>query len=480
MLFNSFEFLLFFIIIYGLYLIWHKQLHLQNTLLLIASCIFYGAWSWKFLILLFFSAWIDYYAALHIDGTDNRRIKKRWLAASIVSNLSILGFFKYFAFFTNNFREALAFLGFTNTPEMALNIILPLGISFYTFQSMSYAIDVYRGNLKPVRHFSDFVLFVMFFPQLVAGPIERATHLLPQLMTKRTLSFSKFAEGCYLTLWGLFQKTVVADGLAGIVNPIFAAGGPYHPEQVLLGVYAFSFQILCDFSGYSNIARGLGKMMGFDIMENFRLPYFAVNPSDFWQRWHISLSSWLRDYLYVPLGGNRKGTLLTYRNLFLTMLLGGLWHGAAWTFIAWGAYHGLLLISYRLLAPFFNKISPGQALEGIAGKVWKGAQIVFFYHLICIGWLFFRANSMGQVFEMLHSFSFSLSAPHTAFVKQAAIAALLVLPIWWVQLRQFQKNDLYFFFKWHWLQRGAFYALLLIGFVVFASGGVHEFIYFQF
>ena len=481
MLFNSFEFAFFFAVVYTAYLFLNKRLRLQNALLLAASCVFYGAWSWKFLLLLFVSAWIDYYAALRISRCTEAPARKFWLTASMVSNLSILGLFKYFTFFAGNFREVFLWFGFSRTPEFVMNIILPLGISFYTFQSMSYAIDVYRGKLKPVSRYNDFLLFVMFFPQLVAGPIERATHLLPQVLQKRHLSLGKFSEGAYLILWGLFQKTVIADQLAAIVNPVFISGGPYHPGEVLLAIYAFSFQILCDFSGYSNIARGLGKMMGFDIMENFRWPYFAVNPSDFWQRWHISLSSWLKDYLYVPLGGNRQGTLLTYRNLFLTMLLGGLWHGAAWTFIVWGAYHGILLIGHRLFVQVFKPSLPNWPANDLRMKVWTIVRMLCFYHLVCLGWLFFRAQSMGQVFEMLASFGHL--GPDTAnliFLKEAVIAALLIVPLLVFQLWQYQKNDLYPFFKWHWLPRGTFYGMLLIGLVVFAAGGANEFIYFQF
>jgi len=335
--FNSLQFFLFFAVVYSLYLAFNHKW--QNRMLLVASYVFYGTWDWRFLSLIVISTIIDYYCGIKIDEITDAKKRKQFLAISIVANLSMLGFFKYFNFFAENLQALCCFFGFQVQPHF-LNIILPVGISFYTFQTMSYTIDIYKGQLKPTRKFFDFALFVSFFPQLVAGPIERASHLLPQILSKRKVTIDKFCEGCYLIFWGLFLKVFVADNLARLVDPIFASDPPYNGVKVLLGLYAFAFQIFGDFAGYSNIARGLGKCMGFDIMVNFNLPYFVTNPSDFWRRWHISLSTWLRDYLYIPLGGNKKGTLFTYRNLAITMFLGGLWHGAAWTFIIWGAYRG--------------------------------------------------------------------------------------------------------------------------------------------
>jgi D-alanyl-lipoteichoic acid acyltransferase DltB (MBOAT superfamily) len=398
MLFNSVKFAIFFTIVYSLYLILkHKG---QNRLLLVASYVFYGAWDWRFLSLILISTVVDYICGIKIHGSDDIRRRRLFLSLSICINLFILGFFKYFNFFASSLQVLLGHFGLVIHPQF-LHIILPVGISFYTFQTMSYTIDIYRREMVPTKRFLDFALFVAFFPQLVAGPIERAKHLLPQILSPRKFSAEKFFEGCYLISWGFFQKVFVADNLARIVDPVFASSAPYNGAKVLIALYAFAFQIFCDFAGYSNIARGLGKCMGFEIMINFKLPYFATNPQEFWRRWHISLSSWLKDYLYIPLGGNRRKNLITYRNLSITMLLGGLWHGAAWTFVLWGAYQGLVLIVYRLCQRMLAKIPNPKTI--IIARVWFFARVVFFFHLICLGWLVFRAESMTQVFQMARS-----------------------------------------------------------------------------
>jgi len=374
MLFNTIEFAVFITIVFSLYFIFNHKW--QNRMLLVASYVFYGAWDWRFLSLIWVSTILDYFCGSRIESSQSSRRRKQLLFLSVLGNLSILAFFKYFNFFAGSFSELLTMFGLSVHPRY-LNIILPIGISFYTFQTMSYSIDIYRGQLKATHRFFDFALFVAFFPQLVAGPIERAKHLLPQILSPRKITAEKIHEGCYLIFWGLFLKIFISDNLAQIVDPVFVEGQAFSGAAVLIATYAFAFQIFCDFAGYSNIARGLGKCMGFDIMLNFNLPYFATNPSEFWQRWHISLSSWLRDYLYIPLGGNRKGGLLTVRNLMLTMLLGGLWHGAAWTFIIWGAYHGLLLMLHQLVKPLLDKISPTQGSVG--AKIWFLIRMIVFF-----------------------------------------------------------------------------------------------------
>jgi alginate O-acetyltransferase complex protein AlgI len=380
--FNSFAFAVFLPTVLLLY--WALPKRGQNLLLLGASYFFYGYWDWRFLSLLAISTVVDYTAALRIErehgGLDStsRRRKKVWLLASLCTNLGLLGFFKYFNFFADSFAELLASLGLTVNP-MYLSVVLPVGISFYTFQTMSYTIDVYRGRMPATRRFFDFALYVSFFPQLVAGPIERAAVLLPQILNHRCFSRVQFLDGTHLIFWGLFKKVFVADNLAPVADRIFAAGS-CSAAETLLAAYAFAFQIYCDFSGYSDIARGCAKCMGFELMLNFDHPYVAENPREFWQRWHISLSTWLRDYLYIPLGGNRGGNLLMYRNLALTMLLGGLWHGAAWTFVIWGAYQGVLLIGHRIIEtirkpsppiPEFmsSRFSPDPASEG--DSIWN-------------------------------------------------------------------------------------------------------------
>ena len=470
MLFNSFEFLIFFIIVFGLYSSFKKNFKIQNLLLLVASYVFYGWWDARFLFLIVLSTFTDYSAGImihtgrlsvkqrmlisgylllslflfiilswknihfnlfsfHIDlsnaiswGDNEKRIvigsillvilanlfyplflkikienrRKIFLFFSIAANLTLLGFFKYYNFFIESFIDFSNSVFGYNPNVWSLNIILPVGISFYTFQTMSYTIDVYRKELEASENFIDFATYVAFFPQLVAGPIERAKHLLPQFKKPRIIAKGQdFKDSLWLIFWGLFKKMVVADNMSQIVNNIF---GPYDnglstlPDNAwltIIGILAFAFQIYGDFSGYTDIARGTAKLLGFDIMLNFNLPYFANSPSDFWRRWHISLSSWLRDYLYIPLGGNRKGNFNTYRNLFLTMLLGGLWHGAAWTFVIWGAYHGLILIIYRL-GNIDKKIKS-------FSKTAKLGMVIFMFVLTCIGWLIFRAQNTTTI-----------------------------------------------------------------------------------
>lgn len=394
MLFNSFQFAIFFIVVYSLYLLLsHKW---QNRMLLLASYIFYGAWDWRFLSLIFISTILDYVCGLKIFILNDHK-KKLFLFFSIFGNLFILGFFKYFNFFASNLQTLLYNLGVSIQPRF-LNIILPIGISFYTFQTMSYTIDIYRGQLEPTKKFLDFALFVAFFPQLVAGPIERAKRLLPQVINHRYVTITKFSQGCRLILWGLFKKIVVADRLAIYVDAIYGNVYSHSSITFFAATFFFAFQIYCDFSGYSCIARGLAKLLGFDIMINFKNPYFAKNIREFWQRWHISLSTWLRDYLYIPLGGNRKGALKTYRNVFTTMLLGGLWHGANWTFIAWGILHGFYIIISRIV----KKTSKNKLVDlESKTRLNKILGIFFTFSIVLLAWIFFRASNLGEVFYIL-------------------------------------------------------------------------------
>ncbi|MFH1478570.1 MAG: MBOAT family O-acyltransferase [Candidatus Omnitrophota bacterium] len=472
MLFNSLQFAAFFVIVYSLYLRFNHKW--QNRLLLIASYVFYGSWDWRFLSLIFISTVLDYFCGIKIYESNNRIQRKRFLIFSIIGNLTILGFFKYFNFFTSNLQNLLGFFGFSIGANF-INIILPVGISFYTFQTMSYTIDIYRKEMVPTKKFLDFALFVAFFPQLVAGPIERAKHLLPQVLSPRQLTLDKFGEGCYLIFWGLFQKVFIADNLAKIVDPVFAGGAPYNGSEVLIALYAFSFQIFCDFAGYSNIARGLGKCMGFDLMINFNLPYFSVNPSEFWKRWHISLSSWLRDYIYIPLGGNKKGIIRTYANLLTTMLLGGLWHGASWTFVVWGAYHAILLIIHRLFRVYLQKFHLSDFFE--KDRTWFFIRVIFFFNVVCLGWLIFRAGSMSQIFQMLQALFFNFH-----FIYYAELGCMLFI-LWIlliVQLIQYWKNDLLIILKSALPIRVLFYCVCFYLLVIFGVTGAKEFVYFQF
>lgn len=470
MLFNSLDFAVFFAVVYALYLVLpHRG---QNLLLLAASYFFYGCWDYRFLSLIALSTTVDYMVGLGIYRTENQSQRKRLLAVSMAVNLGILGFFKYFNFFVGSAENLIASLGF-NPSGLHLNIVLPVGISFYTFQSMSYTIDVYRRELVPAKRFTDYALFVSLFTQLVAGPIERATQLLPQVLNKRVVTWRNIQIGSWLFLWGLFKKLVIGDNVAVIADQVFAGQVEWTSGSVLLGVYAFALQIYCDFSAYSDMARGIGLFLGFDIMINFRNPYFAINPSDFWRRWHISLSTWLRDYLYIPLGGNRKGPRRTYINLILTMLLGGLWHGAAWTFILWGAFHGGLLAAHRWL----KEKRPGSDEPlSLLSRMWR---IVVMFHAICFGWLLFRAANMQDVVGMLTALFSDLrfSGEYGVWMLQMAI---LGFPLFIVQLLQERFGDQLAPMKLSLFPRVALYATVSIMLIALANTGSRAFIYFQF
>jgi len=462
MLFNSLQFFLFFFLVYALYLILNHKW--QNKMLLLASYFFYGCWDWRFLSLIWISTVVDYFCGIKIEESSDDKKRRQFLFLSVFTNLSLLGFFKYFNFFTTSAQSLLNSIGISFNPSL-MNIILPVGISFYTFQTMSYTIDIYYRKMKSTQHFFDFALFVAFFPQLVAGPIERAKHFLPQILKPRKVCFEHFYEGSYLIFWGLFLKVFVADNLAGIIEPVFAMRSSYVGADVLLAAYAFAFQIFADFAGYSSIARGVAKCMGFDLMLNFNLPYFSMSPSEFWQRWHISLSSWLRDYLYIPLGGNRGGTFFTYRNLALTMILGGLWHGANWTFICWGIYHGALLIIYRIFSKEMFKVP-------------LFIKIIFFFHLTCIGWLIFRAPSIGQFFQMFRGLLFNFGTFNfSSFINKGF---LYILPLLLIQIIQYATNDLMILRKANVFVRSCSYYILLVLIIIFGVTGGQEFIYFQF
>jgi alginate O-acetyltransferase complex protein AlgI len=470
MIFNSFIFWGFFAVVLLLY--WRLPLRGQNHLLLVASYIFYGYWDWRYLGLLAASTIVDYYVGYYLVRIDDARQRKLLIIISIVMNLTFLGFFKYFGFFVDSFADLLRTMGFE--PHLpVLHIVLPVGISFYTFQSMAYTIDVYRGVTKPASSLFNFALFVSYFPQLVAGPIERSHELLPQLENERRYRSGAFAEGLYHILLGLFKKVIVADNLAPIANQVFdTPAANLTGTEMMIGVWAFAFQIYGDFSGYSSIAQGVSKWLGIDLSYNFRMPYFSRSPSEFWQRWHISLSQWLRDCLYIPLGGNRRGPTRTYINLFLTMLLGGLWHGANWTFLAWGAWQGLLLIAYRLMGTeTFEKPASNVAVSAL--------QRVAMFHFVCIGWIFFRAESIGQAFAMIgalgHGFAITDFASYAGTLLAFFVAPLLVYE-WHV----YRRRDMTLALSQPAWQRVMIYGYLAAMVVIFPPLAQQVFIYFQF
>ena len=341
MLFNSIDFALFLPLVFLLYwFVFNKTKIQQNLLVVISSYLFYGWWDWRFLSLIFFSTIVDYFVGIALSKEKKSKTRKKLLLISIFVNLGFLGFFKYYNFFLDNFIEAFSFFGseFQSSP---LNIILPVGISFYTFQSLSYTIDVYRNKFEPTKDFVSFTAFVSFFPQLVAGPIERATNLLPQFYKKRHFEYDKAVEGFHLIIWGLFKKIVIGDSCGAYVDQIFSDYENMNSISLLLGAIYFAFQIYGDFSGYSDIAIGTSKLFGINLKMNFNFPYFSRDIAEFWRRWHISLSTWFRDYLYIPLGGSRGSTLLSFRNIFIVFLISGFWHGANWTFIVWGGVHAI-------------------------------------------------------------------------------------------------------------------------------------------
>jgi alginate O-acetyltransferase complex protein AlgI len=398
MLFNSLDFAIFLPIVFILYwFITNKNLNLQNFLIVAASYLFYGWWDWRFLSLILFSTIIDYTIGLKINTQENKNKRKVLLWLSIIVNLGFLGFFKYYNFFLDNFVTAFSFFG-TSINAQGLNIILPVGISFYTFQTLSYTIDIYRGKLEPTKDFVAFSAFVSFFPQLVAGPIERASNLLPQFYKKRIFIKENALRGVRLILWGLAKKVVIADSIAPAVDDIFSNYERYPSTILLLGAFLFSFQIYCDFSGYSMIARGVSKLFGFELMTNFKYPYFSRNIGEFWRRWHISLSTWFRDYLYIPLGGSRVSKLLNIRNVFVIFLVSGFWHGANWTFIVWGGLHALLFIPSVLTKNNRKFTEDLQLNRYLLPSIGDFFRILSTFVVVSFCWVFFRADSLNVAF----------------------------------------------------------------------------------
>jgi D-alanyl-lipoteichoic acid acyltransferase DltB (MBOAT superfamily) len=474
MVFNSLQFVWFFAIVYGAYRVLpHRG---QNWLLLIASYYFYAAWDYRFLGLLLASTLVDYGCGRLLGRLDDGWQRRLVMAASITFNLTLLGFFKYFNFFAANLQTLFAAIGW-QFDFVTLRVLLPIGISFYTFVTMSYVIDVYRREIEPTRNLLDLGVFVAYFPHLVAGPILRATALLPQIARPRRITGTQLRDGAWLVAWGFFQKMFVADNLAPLASHVFASDA--HPAgiNVLLGMYAFAFQIYGDFAGYSNIARGISKWMGIELIENFRFPYLVLTPQAFWRNWHISLSTWLRDYLYIPLGGSRGGPARTRRNLLITMLLGGLWHGAAWTFVVWGLYQGVLLILYRPFEPRVAALAaspPGVRRSAAALAAW-----LLMFHLTCYGWLIFRSASLPHVIELTRRL-FTQFAPAAIDAGLLAPLGLFTVPLLVVHALEAAADDLLVVPKLSLTLRYSIYAATLYLIVLFGNFGGADFIYFQF
>ena len=474
MLFNSLHFLIFFPIVLVLYFFLPHRY--RWVLLLIASYYFYISWNPWYISLIIASTLIDYFASLKMEGLSTKRERTPFLILSLISNLGILLFFKYSNFFIGNYNHL------TGANVAYLKFLLPVGISFYTFQTLSYTIDVYQEVLKPEKNIGKFALFVSFFPQLVAGPIERATNLLPQFREKVKLNYENFSEGGKRIIWGLFKKVVIADNIGQIADIIYASPGDYNSVGLLLGTYLFTFQIYCDFSGYSDIAIGVAKMMGFNLMENFRIPYISKSIREFWGRWHISLSSWFRDYVYIPLGGNRKGKFNWYRNLVIVFLVSGFWHGANWTFVIWGALHGL----YLVLGIQINK------WDFYTQKIINRNRIVnfiislFIFHLVVLGWIFFRAENVGDAFLVVKEIlSVNLDInPLLGLMREFGKGKLIFIML---LLITFIISDKYIFrlIQGDYKNLGHHIKINLFGFilaliVLFGFWGEVAFIYFQF
>lgn len=419
MLFNSFEFLLFFPIVYVTYWLLNYDLRKQNVLLLISSYIFYAWWDWRFLSLIIISSFIDFKAGSKIFTSKTKKQRKNWLLVSLIANLGLLSIFKYYNFFAESFSDLMNIFGWQPN-DLTLNIILPVGISFYTFQTLSYTIDIYRKQFKPTNNVVSFFTYIAFFPQLVAGPIERASNLIPQIEKKRVFRKEWFNEGIIQILVGLFRKIVIADSIGPYVDTIYGDVGLYNSTTIILATFLYAFQIYYDFAGYSDIAIGTAKLLGFRFNQNFNLPYFSKSLTEFWRKWHMSLSFWLRDYLYISLGGNRKGITITYRNLMLTMLLGGLWHGASWSFIIWGGIHGAVLSIEKYL-----KSSTHTAKLKVFGFL--GYPITF--AIVLFSWIFFRAQSLNSATLAIKKIlQFDFSSPFIGNINTVA-NSIIVLSI---------------------------------------------------
>tara|TARA_R110000868_G_scaffold193350_1_gene438178 strand:- start:5728 stop:7170 length:1443 start_codon:yes stop_codon:yes gene_type:complete len=480
MLFNSLDFAIFLPIVFFLYwFIASKNLKLQNLLVAISSYFFYGWWDWRFLSLILFSTLIDYSIGLSLSNYKSDRARKVLVWISIIVNLGFLGFFKYYNFFLDNFVSAFSFFGMAINAN-SLNIILPVGISFYTFQTLSYSIDVYKRKLEPTKDFVAFAAFVSFFPQLVAGPIERASNLLPQFYAKRKFDYVKAADGMRQILWGLFKKVVIADNCAQYANIIFDNSESQSGSTLILGAIFFAFQIYGDFSGYSDIAIGTARLFGFDLMKNFAFPYFSRDMAEFWRRWHISLSTWFRDYLYIPLGGSRGGTWMKIRNTFIIFIVSGFWHGANWTFVVWGALNALYFLPIMLLGRNRNNINY-IPINGLKEKFIEFLNILTTFSLTLLAWVFFRAKSLDHAISYIRGiFSESIFTKPEVFPSITLIMILIFISIEWIQKNKEHGLDLSTSKKFitkpiRWLV----YTVLII--LIFTFGGSQQqFIYFQF
>lgn len=481
MLFNSLDFAIFLPIVFILYwFVTNKNLKLQNFFIVIASYVFYGWWDWRFLSLIIFSSLIDFFIGMKLAICEIEKKRKLLISLSLILNLGLLAVFKYFNFFIENFAEAFSLFGIKTNP-VKLTIILPVGISFYTFQTLSYSIDVYRRKITPTKDLVSFLAFVSFFPQLVAGPIERASNLLPQFYKKRIFNYEEASNGLKQILWGLFKKVVIADNCAEFVNLIFSDSSNHTGSTLLIASIFFAFQIYGDFSGYSDIAIGTAKLFGFSLMKNFAFPYFSRDIAEFWRRWHISLSTWFRDYLYIPLGGSRGNLFFKIRNTLIIFIVSGFWHGANWTFIIWGVLNALYFIP--LLIANKNRVNIDIVASGkVLPSIKEFSQIIFTFTLTIIAWIFFRSENVSQAVDILSSlFSSAIFSP-IYFPKKFSILPYLLLIFIIVEWLGRENNFAIekFFLNTRFFYRWAFYSFLIFLIGMYMQTQETPFIYFQF
>ncbi|HYI76873.1 MAG TPA: MBOAT family O-acyltransferase [Chryseolinea sp.] len=482
MYFNSIDFAIFLPIVFILYWFVFRKLRFQNVLLILSSYLFYGWWDWRFLFLLFFSTLLDYCSGIKIYNAHSKKFKKVWLWTSVSINLGFLAFFKYYNFFIDSLIDT----GINIQPS-SLQLILPVGISFYTFHGLSYVIDIYYNRIKPEYNFVTYALFVSFFPLLVAGPIERATHLLPQLKHERQFNYLQSVDGLRQILWGLFKKIVIADNCATYANLIFNNSEQYSGSTLLLGAIFFAFQIYGDFSGYSDIALGTARLFGVELLQNFAFPYFSRDIGEFWRRWHISLSSWFKDYVYIPLGGSNGGTWLKIRNVFVIFLLSGFWHGANWTFIVWGALNAFYYLP--LLLRNKNRVNLNVVAEGkILPSLSELFSMAGTFGLTVLAWIFFRSESVSgaidYIIRLVSGFTDlnTFRESYDFMLTHARRGVLLILLLFFV-IEWLGRSDTYAIkslgLTWPRRTRWAFY-YCIIATVILYSGQKHGFIYFQF
>ena len=472
MLFNSFEYFIFIFIFFITYwFVVNRDLKLQNLLILFSSYIFYGWWDYRFLSLIFLSTIVDYFIGINIPKYNSGFKRKILLSSSLLFNLSLLGFFKYYNFFIDSWVDLFNFLGYEIKSVWTLNIILPVGISFYTFQTLSYTIDIYRNKLKPTKDFILFASFVSFFPQLVAGPIERATNLLPQILKKRQFKTKQAIQGLRLIIWGMFKKVVIADTLAPDVDYIFNNYQGFDGGILFIGAIYFAFQIYCDFSGYSDIAIGTAKLLGIELMSNFKFPYFSRNIAEFWRRWHISLSTWFRDYLYIPLGGSRKGEWKSLRNIYIIFIVSGFWHGANWTFIAWGLIHASFYLPSFFLKTNRKYVSSVIAEKKLIPTFNELFGVITTFFLVTIAWVFFRSNSLIDSLEYIQIIFTNFQIP---LLYRSGLLYIVFLILLEYLIRHNERlSDKYFSGDW------IIFSLLIVA-VLEKFGDYNQFIYFQF